>query len=290
MEQGFVVTIPTTMDPFVVDVNGKIYSFPAGTEQEVNQEVYEVIQNIQAQEPKPVAPSGGGTYPDWNASDGEPGHILNRPFYEEPRVLFDQVIDFTQENPEAGTYIVNEAWPINAGDTVVVTWDGVRYECVATTHQFGVVFGDFSGMMGGESTGEPFMGMVSSAQGISGIMAKDPAVYSVKVEAMEIQTLDPKFIPAGVGGGVTILYANIDDPYVYKNTNYREEDKLTKSELLGYIRSGIVVIGNVGEAWEEYYYPDSAGTDDESNYSWVRTTNNGVFFSKEYVFEGGGEN
>lgn len=273
--------IPGGSDPWVAVINGTKYVYPAGTEQYVPPEVA-VLIDAQTEHEQPKYPP---------AQDGISFNDLrDLPFSESVEVLFDQVIDFAQENPEAGSYVVNEAWPINAGDTVVVTWDGVPYECVAITHQFGVVFGDISGMFGGESTGEPFVGIVDRSQGISVIMAKDRDVHSVKVEAAVIKTLDPKFIPAGVGGGVTILYTNNDDPYVYKNTNYREEDKLTKSELLGYIRSGIVVIGNVGEAWEEYYYPDSAGTDDESNYSWVRTTNNGVFFSKEYVSEGGGEN
>ena len=53
------VKIPTSMDPFVVEVNGWKYEYPAGTEQEVPEEVAAVIENIEQMTPRPDGGSGG---------------------------------------------------------------------------------------------------------------------------------------------------------------------------------------------------------------------------------------
>lgn len=53
------VMIPTSMDPFVVEVNGRKYEYPAGTEQEVPEEVAAVIENIEQMTPRPDGGSGG---------------------------------------------------------------------------------------------------------------------------------------------------------------------------------------------------------------------------------------
>lgn len=50
--------IPAFMDPFIVEVNGKQYKYPAGTEQDVPAEVAAVIQNINDMTPKPAGGSG----------------------------------------------------------------------------------------------------------------------------------------------------------------------------------------------------------------------------------------
>ena len=54
MEQApNIVNIPTTMDPFIVTVNGQTYSYPAGTQQEVPDAVADVIRNIDELSPVP---------------------------------------------------------------------------------------------------------------------------------------------------------------------------------------------------------------------------------------------
>jgi hypothetical protein len=53
------VMIPTSMDPFVVEVNGLKYEYPAGTEQDVPEEVAAVIDNIEQMTPRPDGGSGG---------------------------------------------------------------------------------------------------------------------------------------------------------------------------------------------------------------------------------------
>ncbi len=53
-----IVTIPSFIDPFVVIVNGRKYSYKAGTTQTVPDGVAEVIHNIMANTPKEDEPDG----------------------------------------------------------------------------------------------------------------------------------------------------------------------------------------------------------------------------------------
>lgn len=147
---------------------------------------------------------GGGARPDWNAAEGEPGHILNRPFYESTEVLFDQRVEVLSEER-----MIEGALPISAGDLVKVTWNGVEYECTAFTGANNLVFFGNTGFMGGEDNGIPFAMATGTIDGqeMFGIIAPYfvGQTVSVKVEGLVVKTIDPKFIPAGVGGGVVIV-------------------------------------------------------------------------------------
>lgn len=90
-----VVTIPTYQSPFVVMVNGVKYVFPAGSVQEVPDEVAVVIEANGRKKPEePVdAPfdccegggSGGGTQSDWNQTDSSAADFIkNKPFGDMP--------------------------------------------------------------------------------------------------------------------------------------------------------------------------------------------------------------
>lgn len=91
-----IVEIPNCQNPFIVMVDGKRYSYPAGATVEVPDAVAEIIEQHHKnhnKQPEPVEPpfaagsdtpgTGGTSAPsDWNASEGEPGYILNKPFGE----------------------------------------------------------------------------------------------------------------------------------------------------------------------------------------------------------------
>lgn len=72
------VMIPTFMNPFVVSVNGKRYEYPAGTEQEVPDEVASIIEAKHEKLPDPVQPpfNCGGGVTSWN-------DLTDKPFGEE---------------------------------------------------------------------------------------------------------------------------------------------------------------------------------------------------------------
>lgn len=83
--------------------------------------------------------SGGGT-PDWNAAEGEPGHILNRTHWTE--VATTPVVAETALTGVEGPYGVDAyladpplSFPAN-GAVAVVTWDGVAYQCTVGLSEY----------------------------------------------------------------------------------------------------------------------------------------------------------
>ena len=76
------VTIPNCANPFIVWVNGAKYSYPAGTEQEVPDEVAEIIEAHHKKHEEPSFPTeapfgGGGGVSSWN-------DLTDKPFGDSP--------------------------------------------------------------------------------------------------------------------------------------------------------------------------------------------------------------
>lgn len=189
--------IPSNMKPWKAIVNGVEYVYPAGETVSVPLEVAILIYKWYA-ENEVEFPDNRIDYND----------LKNRPCYEETEVLLDQTIDCRGENSSAEA-VIDEMLPINVGDVVAVTWDGVKYECVAFGATIAtdndVAFGN-TAVVEGDYTGEPFF--VSVSPGIGTIFidfGERPAVHSVKIEKVTVKKLDPKYIPDGVGGGVVIV-------------------------------------------------------------------------------------
>lgn len=100
---------------------------------------------------------------DWDAAEGESGHILNRPFYstiEEGFILPE--CQPTYDETE-GTFYVQDAIALEEGQAYTVSWNGVSYPCTAVLYPVGddvnaYLLGDLSGMNPElVSTGEPFL-------------------------------------------------------------------------------------------------------------------------------------
>lgn len=75
--------------------------------------------------------SGGGATPDWNAAEGEPGHILNRPFYK--TVSTGMILENSQlfYSEDGEMLFVTDEFHLQVGNEYVVTWNGVDYTCTA---------------------------------------------------------------------------------------------------------------------------------------------------------------
>lgn len=75
--------------------------------------------------------SGGGATPDWNAAEGEPGHILNRPFYK--TVSTGMILENSQlvYSEDAEMLFVTDEFHLQVGNEYVVTWNGMDYTCTA---------------------------------------------------------------------------------------------------------------------------------------------------------------
>lgn len=107
--------------------------------------------------------TGGGGQADWNANEGEAGHVLNRTHYRE---IVDLLPETTVPLDEAeGVYMFDSNMTFTEGETYFVKWNGVEYTCVAWSvseddGEGGTVTIGFIGnkmFMEGEDTGEPFV-------------------------------------------------------------------------------------------------------------------------------------
>jgi len=200
-EPSYEVKIPNIMNPFTVEVNGNTYSFPAGTTQEVNQEVYDVIRNIESMVPTP------------NPRAGEPSFesLRDRPFYESTEVLFDQRVELVAEDGVENSYTGPFPELLEADKTYSVTYNGNVYKCVPLD-ALGAGYPTFIGntsVVGGADTGEPFAIVVvedpDGGIGTSIIPCAGDTSATVKIEKSVIHTIDPKFLPDSGGGGVVIV-------------------------------------------------------------------------------------
>lgn len=140
---------------------------------------------------------------DWNQNDPTAANFVkNRPFYESIELLFDQRVEFTE-----GMYSQSELLPISVGDVVKVTWDGVEYKCVALDASAigatgALLVGNFPPLTGVD-TGEPFAIAIIPGQGMDILDTSEEGVSgaNVKIEGIVAHTIDPKFLPDGIGGG-----------------------------------------------------------------------------------------
>lgn len=79
--------------------------------------------------------SGGGATPDWNAAEGEPGHILNRPFYK--TVNSGMILENSQlvYIEDGSMFALMDEVSLTAGNEYTVTWNGVDYVCKAFEYE-----------------------------------------------------------------------------------------------------------------------------------------------------------
>lgn len=170
--------------------------------------------------------SGGSSAPsDWNADEGEPGHILNRPFYSEYKpVTLLETTTLTANGSFGGVDgvgFLTSLLDVNDGMECIVTYNGVEYTCAAR-------FTSFDGMpcfilgnsyaFGDENTGEPFLvcafpEAVAAEVGVYGgvIPLDGSGSFSISISQITevVHKLPSKFMPEGVpfiGEGQTVIF------------------------------------------------------------------------------------
>lgn len=141
--------------------------------------------------------NAGGGVSSWN-------DLTDKPFGEETGVIFNDTLTFDENG---GCGLKNEI-PLTVGNTYKVIWNGVEYECVAQldTDGMGVtVLGDVD-----YSDAFPFIimtypkAMQAEAGIASGVMGDyGETTATLSIEGNVIKTLDPKYLPSGIGGGAS---------------------------------------------------------------------------------------
>lgn len=115
-------------------------------------------------------------------------------FGDMPAVLLEE--QELQYDADAGGCTGEVSAPINDGDQLTVVYDGESYECTAVIKpEMGFfVFGNLS-LMGGDDTGEPFIGMTfDTILVIRAVNPDDTQNHTVKISGTVPKKIDPKYL------------------------------------------------------------------------------------------------
>lgn len=138
---------------------------------------------------------------DTAASDWET--MQNRPFGETlliTNILTEQDLEFADvgngmysaEFPSSHTYVL--------GQTYIVSWGGVEYECIAANMEGGSNYiGSLAVAGAGDDTGEPFL---SDGNMIATRETDAAHTVSIKEKVANVKTIDSKYLPDNIGGDV----------------------------------------------------------------------------------------
>lgn len=149
-----------------------------------------------------LASEGGGATPDWNAAEGEPGHVLNRTHWvdvQKNKVFLDTTVSASEiANNMAMIALDGE---LQAGQTYTVTFAGQQYSCEC---KYGMVMDCLCLCLGnpyaygGEYNEEPFAILRMPATNMTALIPFVQAnEYPIKIEGdVKIyHTIPSKFLP-----------------------------------------------------------------------------------------------
>ena len=221
------VTIPTSQSQFVVMVNGAKYVYPAGSVQDVPDEVAVVIEAHNKQTAKPNnkvdAPFDcGGGVSSWNDLTDKPFGDANTVILEEQELQYDAEIQ---------GYVATHTHPIHDGDALTIVYDGKSYECNAifVAHMNAVAFGNLALVGFPTDTGEPFFG--GYINGIVMIIPTDGASHTVKITAAVTTKIPTKYLPDSIGGVKYVTIGRDDDDNYTASATYAQITTWIKSGL-----------------------------------------------------------
>jgi hypothetical protein len=155
---------------------------------------------------------GGGA--DWNAKEGEPGHVLNRTHWTQQGVV-EILPETTVTISEDGQASLQLNTPAIIGETYTINWNGTAYTCVAqdlSELEAGTIgIGDFTNF-GGSGNGEPFTFVCASTMGIIfPLDGSTSVIISIYCEGENVHKLDAKFLPPEAFNVLVVAPSRIAD-------------------------------------------------------------------------------
>jgi hypothetical protein len=205
------------MNPFEVIINGKHYSYPAGTTQDIPDEVAAVIE-----------------VHEQNHEDSQA--VSSRPAVQ-PVTHWVEHNEVTSEfNGEDGEIILDGFPAFDVGDTVTLKVDGIEYSLVAFDYEGCPTIGDpWSAIEDG--TGEYGWMIYHHAERLSFNFCAFEN-HSVSYVADVVHKIDKKFL-----SNSHILYAGGSGPNLYHDSNCT--DGVTKEQLMS-------MVGDIVWVWDMY--------------------------------------
>lgn len=152
--------------------------------------------------------SGGGGA-DWNAAEGEPGHVKHRTHWIDVDIV--EILPETQAKIQSSQYDKALSFvpmlEVKQGDIITVAINGMEYKCAAQLWQNNMyVFGDGNYFgFGNSGAGEPFC-VLYMAGSNSGVYVKQDCTISIYKDNSIIHKLDKKFLPDALQFGDEEVY------------------------------------------------------------------------------------
>jgi hypothetical protein len=208
-------------------------------------------------------------HPDWNQNDeANPAYVQNRPFWTDDPVETELVtkttVDFTMapalENPFAVEFVV--------GQTYLVTWDDVEYECISyiTGGAIAIGNGSIAGMSGGSN--EPFLcGYLNDTVML---FSTEPGSHTISITSTfsKVHKIDAKYLPDNALI-VTIVDQLEDGTFVASHST--SEILAAENEgktIVFYDNDGIKYVSDCGDALQ-YYFKYTFIWYEESTTLWI---------------------
>lgn len=141
-----------------------------------------------------------GAQADWNAPEGEPGHVLNRTHYD----YIAKVVEEITINASSQETTFTAASPIVIGETYSIHWGDEIYVCEAVDGSVMApegagypVLGNYGNLIGGTDTGEPFVIMVMGTNGMVIGFGEDIEI-TFSIDGKTTKKISEKYLPAFV--------------------------------------------------------------------------------------------
>lgn len=162
-------------------------------------------------------------------------YIKNRPFYTDDSkkiiIVPNQQITFSDNN---AILALSEIIEFVVGQSYEVKWDDVNYTCVAwDKNGFGAI-GNQGLLRGPTDTGEPFVIIISKAEGMGIAVSSTTGTHTVEVVSTKIVKIDKKYLPDLAPVATSGSYNDLTDtPTVYTDVvRYDTSQSLTSAQKL----------------------------------------------------------
>lgn len=219
---------------------------------------------------------------DWNAAEGEPGHVLNRTHWvEDTGIILEET---TMTPDEEG--VITPTFSVEGNQAIVVNWNGTDYPC--QTHWLSmdsendvVAFGNSEPLANfgiTDSNNAPFFGMVAASDSLSALLVMDGSnEVTVSIRGETVHKLDPKFLPdsepvepaifwvtGGFSGSVDHTLDEIGEAFMQGKAVWLRNDECTVVAPCIYYEAGLYAIF--------YKY-------DGSSYAYYKLRPDGTFYT-----------
>lgn len=180
--------------------------------------------------------TGGSVQSDWNQTDSSAADFIkNKPFGDKEAVLLEEQT-FTPDAENGNAFQPNGTPSI--GDTLIVEYDGVPYECEVIAFQGLLCVGNLV-IFGMPDTGEPFV--VAWMDGTCMVMALDASTnHTIFVSGVLVEKISERYVSNPVAK-LYISHGSTSEP-AYLCHDMNGQTKITQAELVSMVGKKPIVL------------------------------------------------